>query len=150
MCKKGIEFIFKRWIRKYLQRSKWRMNLATNLLHYLLSNTNLSLSFLFKLKFCWLQNQDLLCFHTEIDTLTSPSWWKCVKICLQGCRITVQLRDADHHHHHSRRIHLIKQSVELCDVMNYGKILLLLWSLSSQGWLRGIQRTANQIWKVWY
>lgn len=37
-------------------------------MNYLLSNTNLSLSFPFKLKFCWLQKQDLFCFHAEIDT----------------------------------------------------------------------------------
>lgn len=40
--------------------------------------------------------------------------------------------------------------VELRDAINYGKTLLLLWSLSSQGWLGGFQRTANHLWKVGY
>jgi len=93
-------------------------------MHYLPSNTNLGLSFLLKLKFYWLQNKDPAGFHTETDTLTSPSWWKGVKIFLQGWGITVQLRDADHHHrhHHSRRIHITKQVCWAMWCNIYGKM----------------------------
>lgn len=65
------------WVRKYLQRRKQRINLLQ--MHYPLSNTKLSLSFLFK--FCGLQTQDFLCFHTEIGALTSPPWCNRVRIC---------------------------------------------------------------------
>lgn len=81
-------------VRKYLQRRKQRINLLQT--HYPLSNTNLSLSFLFK--FCWLQNQHFLCLHTRAGALTSPCWCKGARIgrkdgkhqCSERCRTSLQ------------------------------------------------------------
>lgn len=58
-------------------------------MYYPLSNTR------FLLKFCGLQTQDSLCFHIEIEALTSPSWCKPGLAGRVGN--TRSVRDAEHH-----------------------------------------------------